>query len=163
MKTWMKMLLVTLLVGIPAIPVGMMIWPPAGGEGSGEMPAFVLAGLMGISVVEGLAFGLGVAFLIFGLPLVRDMAGASRTRAWAMFLAIAWLLLSWWLHSGAHRSTGSVEGLPAIEYTYHLTLIIAVMALAASFFSILWERTEETTAPLTRPVTVTQPAQGTQA
>jgi hypothetical protein len=162
MKTWMKMLLVTLLVGIPAIPVGMMIWPPAGGEGGGEMPAYVLAGLMGISLAEGLALGLGVAFLIFGLPLVRSVAGASRTRSWAMYFAIAWMLLSWWPHSGAHRSMGSIEGLLVIEYMFHLTLIIAGAVLAGSFLSILRERTPAAAASLTRPVTVTQPAPGTQ-
>jgi hypothetical protein len=163
MKTWMKMLLVTLLVGIPAIPLGMMIWPPAGGEGGGELPAYVLAGLMGISVAEGLAFGLGVAFLIFGLPLVRGVAGATRTRAVAMFLAIAWMLLSWWPHSGAHRSMGSIEGLLAIEYMFHLTLIIAGATLAGGFLSILRERTVETAAPPIRPVAVTQPSSGTRS
>lgn len=162
MKTWMKMLLVTVLVGVPAVGAGMAIWPPAGGEGSGEMPAFVIVGLMVMALIEGLAFGLGVAFLGFGLPLVRGVAGASRTRAWAMYLSIAWLLISWLPHSGAHRSTGSLEGLLAIEYMYHLTLIIAGATLAGGFLSILRERTTETSAPLTRPVAVSQPSPGTQ-
>ena len=49
MKTWIKVLLVTLLVGIPAVPLGQMIWPPAGGSGMGSVPAYVIAGLIDIN------------------------------------------------------------------------------------------------------------------
>lgn len=108
MKSWIKVLVVTLVVGVPAFllepsgPFGAF-WaptpqlpPPTGAQ----LPLFMLLGLL-----EALSFGLGVAFLLFGYPLVRAAAG-SRRLSWAAYLAVGWFLVNWWPHDSLHQHVG---------------------------------------------------------
>jgi hypothetical protein len=136
MKTWMKVLFVTALFGIPAFPLGPVIWPPAAGgpePSAGQMPFFVV-----LFAIEALAFGLGISFLAFGQPLVRKATGRSGLRAWAMYLSIGWLLVSWWPHDNLQIHTGTdLQGLLYIEYGFHMTLILSGLVLAYSFLSLL--------------------------
>ena len=136
MKTWMKVLFVTALFGVPAFLLGPVIWPPeAGGPepSAGQLPFFVV-----LFAIEALAFGLGISFLAFGLPLVRKAGGGSRLRAWAMYLSIGWLLVSWWPHDNLHFHTGmDLQGLLYIEYGFHMTLILSGLVLAYSFLSLV--------------------------
>ncbi len=135
MKTWMKVLFVTALFGVPAFLLGPVIWPPAAGgpePSAGQLPFFVV-----LLAIEALAFGLGISFLAFGLPLVRKAAGGSRLRAWAMYLSIGWLLVSWWPHDNLHIHTESLQGLLYIEYGFHMTLILSGLVLAYSFLSLI--------------------------
>ena len=136
MKTWMKVLFVTALFGVPAFLLGPVIWPPAAGgpePSAGQLPFFVV-----LFAIEALAFGLGISFLAFGLPLVRKAAGGSRLRAWAMYLSIVWLLVSWWPHDNLHIHTAmDLQGLLYIEYGFHMTLILSGLVLAYSFLSLV--------------------------
>jgi hypothetical protein len=136
MKTWIKMLLVTMAFGIPAFLAGPVLWPPAEGMMSptaGQLPFFVV-----LAAIEAFVFGLGVAFVIFGLPLTRTIAKGSPSLTWAMFLSVAWLLLSWWPHDNLHIHNGSdMHGLLLIEYGFHVTLMVSGLALAYCFMQLL--------------------------
>jgi hypothetical protein len=136
MNTWLKVLIVTLVVAIPAVPLGQVIWPPAmrGMEPNGiQLPLLIV-----ISIFEAVALGLGVAFIAFGLPLVRKLAMGSGPLAWASFVSIAWFLVSWWPHDGFHRSMApdDMSSLIAVEYGFHLTLIAAGAILAFAFWRV---------------------------
>ena len=131
----MKVLFVTTLFGVPAFLLGPVIWPSAAGgpePSAGQMPFFVV-----LFAIEALAFGLGISFLAFGLPLVRKAASDSMLTAWAMYLSIGWLLVSWWPHDNLHIHTESLQGLLYIEYGFHVTLILSGLVLAYSFLSLL--------------------------
>ena len=135
MKTWMKVVFITALFGVPAFLLGPVIWPPAAGgpePSAGQMPFFVV-----LFAIEALAFGLGISFLAFGLPLVRKAASGSMLTAWSMYLSIGWLLVSWWPHDNLHIHTESLQGLLYIEYGFHVTLILSGLVLAYSFLSLL--------------------------
>ena len=81
--------------------------------------------------------GFGVAFLIFGLPVLRKVSPDSRPRAWAMYLSIGYLMVSWWPHLGMHAHNGlDLQGLLYIDYIFHLPLEVAGVVLAWSFFSL---------------------------
>ena len=138
MKPWLKILIVTVLVALPTVPLGQVLWPSGDvTPGTGGMPAY-LPFLILMSVFEGLAFGLGIAFLLFGLPLVRRVSAWSPPMTWAVFLSIAWFLVSWWPHDGFHRSLGvNMWGLVAVEYAFHVTLIVAGAILALAFARLL--------------------------
>ncbi len=138
MKTWLKFLIVTVLVAIPAIPLGQMIWPAAAAEGDAHGATMALAThqlvlFIVFSIIEALALGLGVAFLVFGLPFARRLAGNSGWLSWAVYLSIAWSLVSWWPHDGFHRSGPSIDGLLALEYGFHATLIAGGAVLVYAF------------------------------
>jgi hypothetical protein len=135
--SWIKVLVITLLVTIPAFLLGHVIWHPMGMAPSpGQMPFF-----MGVSFVEALALGLGVSFLVFGLPLVRSVPSQLKTRAWLMYLGLGWALVSWWPHGNLHMSNGdNMQRLLYIEYGFHVTLVISAAIVANCFLSLLRER-----------------------
>ncbi len=140
MPIWVKVLIVTLVFGIPAFllePPGPLggFWAPAPqmARPSGvQVPLFMVLGL-----AEGLVFGLGVAFLAFGYSLVQR-ATVSRGWTWAVYLAIAWSLINWWPHDSLHVHNGlELDGLLAIDYVFHITLMIGGLILAYFFVTTL--------------------------
>src|SRR3954470_5120550 len=140
-RTWIKVLIVSLLVTVPAFLLGHVIWHPMGMAPSPEqMPFFML-----VSFVEALALGLGVSFLVFGLPLVRSVPSDLKIRAWLMYLGLGWALVSWWPHGNLHMSNGdNRQRLLYIEYGFHVTLVISAAVVAYCFLSLLRERSNRT-------------------
>jgi hypothetical protein len=152
-KTWMKVALVTAICALPAMLLGRVIWPAAMDfptPSSSQMPFFMI-----LAACEALAFGLGVSFLIFGLPLVRRLsaAGLPRWLALATYLSVGWSLVSWWPHDNLHQHNGmDLQGLLYIEYAFHVTLMIAGGIVAYSFLSLVREKNEQP-APSSTPMT----------
>jgi hypothetical protein len=135
MKTRTKAAIITTLIAIPALFLGPVIFPPAdvGVEPTAaQIPFFMFLGL-----TDALLLGLGVSFLIFGLPVLRRVSPDSKARAWAMYLSIGYLTVSWWPHLGMHASNGlDLQGLLVIDFLFHLPLEIAGAVLAYCFFSL---------------------------
>jgi hypothetical protein len=139
MKTWIKASIITVLFGIPAFVLGPVIWPPAahGPELSAAQLPFAIA----IFAIEALGFGLGISFLALGLPAVRRAAAGARTRAWATYLSIGWLLVSWWPHDNLHMHVGEdPQSLLFLTYGFHLTLLLSGLVLALSFLSTMCQQ-----------------------
>jgi hypothetical protein len=136
-RTWLKVLGLTLLVTVPAFVLGPVIWHPLGlGPSPGQMPFFMV-----VSFFEALALGLGVSFLVFGLPVVRRVPSELKSRVWLMYLGIGWALVSWWPHGNLHMSNGdNMQRLLYIEYGFHVTLIISAAIVAYCFLSLLRDR-----------------------
>lgn len=132
--------LVVVVVAIPALVLGPIIWPPA--DIGIEPSAAQLGALIALAVGDALFLGAGVAFLIFGYPVIRSVSPDSRLRAWAMYVAIGYLLVSWWPHLNMHASNGvDIGGLLVIDYVFHLPLQVAGVVLAICLLSLLVERT----------------------
>ena len=91
--TWVKVLLVSVLVAIPAFILGPIIWPPA--ERSPSPTTTQLPYLLFLNLVQATVLGLGVAFLAFGLSVMRRISPDSKVKAWATYLSIAYLMVSW--------------------------------------------------------------------
>lgn len=138
MKPWVKVLIVTVIVAAPAMVLGRVIWPPA--EGGPEPSGAQLPFFLFLALLESILLGLGISFLAFGLPVVRRLSADSGFRAWAMYLAIGWLMVSWWPHDNMHIHNGeNMQGLLYIEYGFHVTLMLTGIILAYCFLSILRE------------------------
>jgi hypothetical protein len=141
---WVKTGVLALVLAViafllsPNAPFGGF-WAPAATmpkPTAGQLPFFIL-----LNIAEVVTFGLGVAFLVFGYPMVRAIAPASLGLTRAVHLSIAWLLLSWWSHDSLHIYNGlHLGGLLVIEYLFHVTLMIAGVILAY-FFLTLHRRT----------------------
>ncbi len=57
-----------------------------------------------------------------------------------MYLAIGWLLVSWWPHDNLHIHVGNdMQGLLYIEYGFHVTLMICGLIVAYGFLAFLRE------------------------
>ena len=144
MKPWVKVTLVTVVLGVAAMALGPILWPMA--EGGAQPTAAQLVFFIALEVIQSLAFGLGISFLLFGLPTMRRASSNSRLLGWAMYLSIGWLLASWWPHSHLHQVVGeNLQGLLYIEYGFHVTLIVGALVLAYGFISLLGQQSKATT------------------
>jgi hypothetical protein len=140
---WKPAVALTLLLAVVAVlanPSGPLggFWRPAAGMPAPaglELPFGLL-----LKLAEGLTFGLGIAFLVFGYPLVHAISPASLGLTRAAHLSIAWLLANWYPHDSLHIHVGmDLGGLLTLEYVFHITLMIAGVILAR-FFLILLRR-----------------------
>jgi hypothetical protein len=135
-QTWLKILLITLGTAVPAFILGPIIWPP---DPHGAAPAGLqLLLFMALAAFESLTLGLGVAFISYGLPLVRRVGSRSRAHTWMTFNATAWLLISWWPHDNMHKHNGmDLNGLLMIDYLFHVSMMVAGLILAYSLVQAL--------------------------
>jgi hypothetical protein len=134
MKTWFKWSSVTLGVGAVSIALSFVIWPPAASVV--RPPGNLLPLFLVLSVLESLAFGLGVAFLLFGRRWVGSV-GVAPGLSIATYISIAWLLVNWWPHDNLHRVVGfEWNRFVLIEYGFHLPLLVAGAVVAWFFVSL---------------------------
>lgn len=140
-STWIKVLVVTLIAAVVAMVVGPILWPTSDpplfpAPSPAQLPFFIV-----LQVVTSLTFGLGISFLLFGLPVVREVSADSKLRAWLMYLSIGWLLISWWPHGNLHIHNGdNMQGLLYIEYGFHVAPMLAGLIVAYCFLSLMRER-----------------------
>lgn len=124
MKTRTTAAVITVSVAVPAMALGSVLFPASSDWPVPEGRQLLFLG--GFAAIEALAFGLAVAFLVLGWPIVSRIVGPSRRPTLAAYLATAWLLGNWWLHDNLHLTNGvNINGLIAIEYAFHATLIVA--------------------------------------
>jgi hypothetical protein len=141
MKAWVKILIVTVAVALPAFllePAGPWggFWP-AIEPTAGLVPFMIVLGLL-----DALSLGAAVSFLIFGYPLVAAIGTTSKGLTFAAYLAIVWVLGNWWAHDSLHIHHGpELVSLLSIEYGFHVTLMIAGAILAVFFVKALNQRT----------------------
>ncbi len=143
-STWVKVVGVTLIAAVAAMVAGPILWPTSDPPlfpepAAAQVPFFIL-----LQVVTCLTFGLGVSFLLFGLPVVRRASADSRVRAWSVYLSIGWLLISWWPHGHLHQHNGhDLQGLLYIEYGFHVLPMLAALIVAYGFLALMRERRGE--------------------
>lgn len=80
------------------------------------------AAFVGYALIEAVGFGLGLAWLLLGRSQV-----AASTLGTATYLAVGWVLTSWWPHGSFHQAIGdgNYQGLIRIEYGFHATMLVA--------------------------------------
>jgi hypothetical protein len=145
MQTKWKVTIVTVVVGVlafmvaPNAPAGgwwESAWPfaePVDAEPVGAQVGM----LMLYGLISALAFGLAVAFLIFGWKPTKA-AAPSMPAAMGMYIAIAWILGNWYVHDNLHMINGhNFWGLIVLEYVFHVTLIAAAAFLALQFYRMV--------------------------
>lgn len=58
-----------------------------------------------------------------------------------MYIAISWLLVTWWPRDNMHiHNAMNIDGLIVIEYLFHVTLMIAAVVMTCAYFSLLHEK-----------------------
>lgn len=133
----LKWLAVTAVVAAAAAPLSFVLWRTPPGVATpppGLLPFFIPIGV----VIPSLAFGLGVAFLLFGGRLV--LATGAPTLSRAAFVSVVWLLTNWWPHTNFHRVADGWANILLVDYFFHSTAIIATGVVAAYFLRVVGER-----------------------
>lgn len=130
MNPRIKVAVTALAFAIPAFVLGPIIWPPA--LGSPMPPRNLLPFFALLVAIESLTFGLGMAFVLYGLPVVNRVVGGSQRLTLAVYLSITWLLISWWPHGYLHQHNGpsNMLGLLLIEYGFHALNMVAGLIVA---------------------------------
>jgi hypothetical protein len=121
-----------LAAGLPAFALGRVIWPDP--VGASVPPAALQPVFIGISALEAVLFGIGVAFVLFGR---RWLPAHGTGLATATYVAIGWSLVNWWPHDNFHRIVHDWSGLAAIEVGFHVTLILSILVIGAFFIRSL--------------------------
>ena len=134
MKTWIKYALFTIVLGIPALIAGNGIWHPTPelNPSPAQLPFFIF-----LSVVEALLFGFGVGYLFMNWMSAKEKSKKMKSSLpmWA-HIALSWGLISWWAHDNFHKSNGlKIHGLLMIEYSFHLTLIVAILIISGYVYN----------------------------
>jgi hypothetical protein len=126
---------VTLAVSAAAFLATFAIWPNP--PGALQPPPTLLPFFAVLSIIECLAFGLGVTFLVFGGARLAAF-GQGRRLTILAYVSTAWLLVNWWPHDNLHRVTGfQWVGLLKIEYGFHVTLMVAGAVVAYFFWRVV--------------------------
>ena len=136
-----KAFLAALTVGlaIPAFMLSRVLWPDP--PGAPVPPSGLLPFLLVPALLEALAFGAGVAFLIAaGNALIRSER--PDRLAIAAYASAAWALVSWWPHSNMHRANTTLEGLVVIDWAFHLTLIVGSVIIGVYLYRMVNSRTQ---------------------
>lgn len=125
-----------IVLSVPVLAISPVLWPTAIGAAI-PSPAQLIFFFI-ISLIEAMLFSTGLVFLFFGFDVVKKAPAALRRTAWMFYASAAWMLLSWWPHDNFHRSVNEndLQKLLYVEYGFHLTLIVAGLAIAYTFFQI---------------------------
>lgn len=84
-----------------------------------------LVGLIGAGIVEAIGFGVALAVLALGRPLIGRLA-RTATKTTVAQLTTAWLLGSWWPHTALHMYYGmNPTALTVLEVVFHAGSIVA--------------------------------------
>ncbi len=93
--------------------------------------------LIGLSVTEAVALGVGIVFLLSGWRFVERLTALPRWVRWASYLSIGWLLVSWWPHDNLHiHHALNMWPLIVIEYVFHVSLMASGAILAYAFYRL---------------------------
>ena len=139
MKTKTKFIVVAVILAIVAFGLGRVIWPDVPTMSMNTPTGVQLPLFIFLSALESVAFGIGVAFAFFGYKYVKAVMPENKKGTALSFIALIWMLVSWWPHDNMHRTNhgNDLWGLLRIEYLFHLTLIIATFILAYFFWKIV--------------------------
>lgn len=148
-----KFWLLTLAIAVLAFALHKPLFidnQPAGGP---DPQGAHLALFMVVSSLSAIAMGLGVAILVFGGRVVRQLPQHLQRRGQIVRVCLFWVVAPWWVHEGLHITTGedNIGRLIALEYGFHVTTygagIIAAAAVATIVVDLLAGRAQTGSAP----------------
>jgi len=132
-----KYAITTVLIAVISLPAVSVFYAVFKIGQAGRAPGgWLLAGLIANTVITRLALGLGISFLIFAWPLVKN-ARQYRQLALLSYLSIGWCLLAWLPYQQLDFfARNAVYPLLALGYGFQLTLMVAAAVLAVFFYRV---------------------------
>ncbi len=113
-------------------PVGCGIGAPCPPPSMSTIPFLIF-----LDFWDALAFGVGVALLIWGAISYSKWPQAIRTPLLILLFIALWFTLLNWIHDGWHRVNGmNMNGIVAIEFVFHVPWLIFGAVLAFTIVRI---------------------------
>lgn len=114
----------TIFFGFLAYVFTDLIWPGSTDLSIVPQPYAFLFNVL--YIIECLAFGLGIGFLIMGRKRMRRM-GRPAGLTTLTHLAVVWLLISWWPQDNSYRLTSKTDWASQawLVFVFNITLMIA--------------------------------------
>jgi hypothetical protein len=118
----------TLLVTVLASAFTDTLWP--GSTDLALVPGPWSSLFDGLYLIEVVAFGFGVTFLVLGGPLMARQGRGPVVTGLAR-VSVAWLLAAWWPQDNAYRVARPHDwpAQAALVYGYNVTLIVAALVV----------------------------------
>lgn len=129
------MIAIVVTVASAAFATTQLLFPAeiaAGDLGNDERIGFLL-----LDLLEAVALGIAVVVVAFGGWIVDALPSSMHGHARLVQMALAWAIGNWWLHDGLHRlAPGGTDSLLGIEFAFHVTVLVAGVAVANSLLQI---------------------------
>jgi len=126
--TTIGMIVVAAISAIVIFLGSSMVFPPM------EMPPMsLLPAFMFLSFWDALAFGVGIALLIYLALNYSKWPKEIRGSLLVLFFIALWFSVLTWVHDGAHTSGAAPPNfvyLALVEYVFHFPWLIFALALA---------------------------------
>lgn len=136
-----KFAILVVLIAVASVPLRFAVYGLLKLPSGPAPPAWALPGLLLNSLITSLALGVGIAFLIFGFPVVKHAEQFGRLTLLA-YLSVGWYLVCWLAYQGVDFAAGhdlvlgSAGYVLALGYSFHLTLMLAAVVLALFFYRV---------------------------
>ncbi|MCS4538122.1 MAG: hypothetical protein HYY67_04605 [Thaumarchaeota archaeon] len=121
-RSTVVLVVVAAIITVVTFPVQQNVFPPVETPPGALFPLFIFLGFW-----NALAFGVGVALVIYLATHYSKWPQPIRTPLLLVFLIALWFSLLNWVHDGLHQA-GAVPpnwlGLAAVEYVFHFPWLI---------------------------------------
>ena len=127
-KSTIGLIVVAAVITVVTFFSERMVFPPVDVPPVSLLPAFIFLG-----VWDALAFGIGIALLIYVAVNYSKWPKAIRVPVLVLFLIALWFSIPNWIHDGLHEAGASPPNwalLAAVEYTFHFPWLIIAGILA---------------------------------
>ena len=121
-KSTIGLIVVAAILTVVTFFIEPMVFPPADVPPASLLPAFIFLGFW-----DALAFGVGVALLIFLAINYSKWPKEVRIPLLVIFLIAVWFSLPNWIHDGLHEAGAAPPNffaLAAVEYLFHFPWLI---------------------------------------
>ena len=121
-KSTIGLIVVAAVLTVVTFFIKPMVFPPADVPPASLLPAFIFLGFW-----DALAFGVGVALLIFLAINYSKWPKEIRVPVIVIFVIAVWFSIPNWIHDGLHEAGASPPNwiaLVAVEYLFHFPWLI---------------------------------------
>jgi hypothetical protein len=122
------LIIVAAVIAVVTFFTQQKVFPPIDQPPASLLPAFIFLGFW-----DALAFGVGIALLIYLAINYSKWPKAIRAPVVVLFLIALWFSIPNWIHDGLHASGAAPPNfvaLAAVEYIFHFPWLIIAGVLA---------------------------------
>ena len=137
-RTTIGLIVLVAVITVVTFFIAPMVFPPADMPPASLLPAFIF-----LSIWDALAFGVGIALLVYVAVNYSKWPKQIRVPLVVLFLLALWFSVPNWIHDGLHEAGATPPNfmlLAIVEYAFHFPwliisgiLVIVALRLAKAY------------------------------